>query len=89
MVATASGTLIPLLIAVCLACAVWRLAGLRLRPRGRHPRTGPSYALAALCLCTALFLAIPLTVIWGLVLAGILAVCHIVGLWNLRPSRPA
>jgi len=75
------------LTVVCLACALWRLAGIHWPARGHH-RRGPSYALATLGLCAALFLAIPLTVIWGLVLAGILALCHIVGFWNLRLSRP-
>jgi hypothetical protein len=95
MTNTTSGTLILLLIAICLACAAYRLAAICWPGGGHHPRTGPSSALAVLSLCAALFLAIPLTVVWGLVLAAILAVCHLVSLWKragtapVRPPRPA
>ena len=97
MTDTTSGPLILLLIVICLACAAWRLAGVCWPMKGHHQRSGPSYALAILSLCAALFLAIPLTVVWGLVLAALLAVCHLVSLWKragsapgaVRPPRPA
>jgi hypothetical protein len=97
MTNTTSGTLILLLIAVCLACAAYRLAAICWPCGGHHPRTGPSSALAVLSLCAALFLAIPLTLVWGLVLVALLAVCHLVSIWKrvgsasgvVRPPRPA
>lgn len=89
MAAIAPDAFTLLLIAACLAFAGWRLAVIHWPPRGHHARSGPSYALAALSLCAALFLAIPLTLVWGLVLVAILAICHIASLRNLPPSRPA
>jgi hypothetical protein len=89
MPSTTSGTLILFLIIVCLACAAWRLAGICWPAKIHHIRTGPSSALAILSLCAALFLAIPLTVVWGLVLVAILAVCQIVALRKPRLSNLA
>ena len=89
MMNTTSGTLILLLILVCVACAAYRIAAICWPARGHHPRTGPSYALATLSLWAALFLAIPLTVVWGLVLAAFLAVCHLVGLWKRAGAMPS
>jgi hypothetical protein len=87
MMDATSGTLIPLLIVICLACAGWRLAGIFWPTRRHHPRSGPSYALAALGLGAALFLTIPLTVVWGVVLAALLAVCDLVALRRTRVRR--
>jgi hypothetical protein len=78
MTDTASGILILLLIIICVACAAWRLAGIFLHTLPK----GPSYVLAFLGLWAALFLAIPPTLIWGLVLAAILGICQMVALWK-------
>ena len=78
------------LIVICMGCAAYRLAGICLPVKSRHLRSrpkGPSHVLAFLGLWAALFLAIPLTLVWGLVLAAILGVCQTVALWKLRAQR--
>jgi hypothetical protein len=87
MTDTVSGILTLLLIVLCIVCAAWRLAGICWPMKGHHSRTGPSYALAVLGICAALFLAIPLTVVWGLVLAAILGICHVVALRKMHAQR--
>ena len=87
---TTSSILTVSLIVVCMGCAAYRLAGICLPVKSRHLRTlpkGPSYVLAFLGLWAALFLAIPLTLVWGLVLAAILGVCQSVALWKLCAQR--
>ena len=72
------------------ASAVFRL--LRMRYRGwaiglwALPR-GPAYALSLLELLTALFLVIPMTMVWGLALASMIAACHGFALWRTHPVR--
>jgi hypothetical protein len=90
MTNTTSGILTLLLIIICVACAAYSLAGICLPAKSRRLRSlskGPSYVLAFLGLWAALFLAIPLTLVWGLVLAAILGVCHMVALWKIRTHR--
>jgi hypothetical protein len=90
MTSTTSAILILILIIACLACAAYRLVGVCLptkSPLLRAGRRGPNYVLAALDLCAALFLAIPMTIVWGLVLAAMLAICHIVALRKTYFSR--
>ncbi|HEX4026426.1 MAG TPA: hypothetical protein VHX18_02310 [Rhizomicrobium sp.] len=92
MTSTTSGILTLLLIIACVACALYRLAGSCLPPKTPRMRSlpkGPSYLLAFIGFWAALFLAIPLTVVWGLFLAAILVICHIVALWKLHLSNPA
>jgi hypothetical protein len=84
MTGIVSGSPVLLLIIACLASAVYSLGGAFLPVKGlRGLSRGPSGLMAFIALCAALFLAIPMTVIWGLVLAAILLVCHIVGLRRL------
>jgi hypothetical protein len=87
MTDTISGDLVLGLIAVCAACALYHLArmwwpvkGLRSSPRG------PSLALAILGFCAVMFLAIPATVVWGLIVAAILGACHAAGSWKTHIS---
>ncbi|HEX4270605.1 MAG TPA: hypothetical protein VHZ32_04430 [Rhizomicrobium sp.] len=90
MTDTTSGVLTLLLIVICVGCAAYRLAGICLPVKSRHLRAlpkGPSYVLAFLGLWAALFLAIPLTLVWGLVLAAILGVCQTVALWKMHAQR--
>ncbi|HVW75942.1 MAG TPA: hypothetical protein VHC39_20055 [Rhizomicrobium sp.] len=89
MTDTASSLLTLLLIVICMGYAVHRLAGIRLM-KSRSLRAlpkGPRYVLALLGLWAALFLAIPLTLVWGLVLAAILGICQAVALWKMRGQR--
>lgn len=48
---------------------------------------GPAYVLAFLEMLTALFLVIPMTMIWGLTLATMIAACHVIALWRAHPVR--
>jgi hypothetical protein len=48
---------------------------------------GPGYVLAFLEMLAALFLVIPMTIVWGLALASMIAACHAIALWRTHPLR--
>jgi hypothetical protein len=48
---------------------------------------GPAYVLAFLEILTTLFLVIPMTMVWGLALASMIAACHGIALWRTYPAR--
>jgi hypothetical protein len=81
---------VPLLALGFAASALYRLA--RTRFPGRTiglwalPK-GPGYVLTILEILSALFLVIPMMIVWGLVLASMIAACHVIALWRPHPVR--
>lgn len=48
---------------------------------------GPGYVLTFLEILSALFLVIPMTIVWGLALASMIGACHVIALWRTHVVR--
>jgi len=82
-------SLVPLLVLAFSASALFRVVrmflpgpsfGLWSLPKG------PSVVLVFLEVLSTLFLLIPMTLIWGLFLACVIATCHFKSLWRMSHS---
>ena len=82
--------LVPLLALGLVASALYRQVRTSLPGRAiglwALPK-GPGYVLTFLEILSALFLVIPMTIVWGLALASIIAPCHVIALWRTHPVR--
>jgi hypothetical protein len=83
--------LAPYFALIFMASATFRLA----RMRFVIPVTGlwalpkgPSAVMAVVELMAALFLMVPITLIWGLILGTALLASHMAALWKTRSSAP-
>ena len=82
--------LVPLLAFGFAASALYRMVQMRFPSRAiglwALPK-GPGYVLTFLEILSALFLVIPMTIVWSLALASIIAPCHVIALWRTHPVR--
>jgi hypothetical protein len=81
---------LPLLALGFAASALFRLVRTHLSVRAiglwALPK-GPGYVLTFLEMLSALFLVIPMTMVWGLALASMIAAGHGIALWRSIPAR--